>query len=240
MTSSPDSDLYPDVIAAGSLASALQQSATALGVDLGIDVIEQPSLLQAEVASVVANRGPARILLAANKRLFLIRGHLHEIVILSGSTPDLRLLVKAAEGWRAGASLREIERAAPILYISDLAESTERGPAEAVEARWRLEREFLGGSPAGFEELFNAAYAEPKLRQLWPFTSHRSFHFSRSTGYPGFRDVPYIDPIGDGRYRVTAPDGTLIGESGHPEDLVAMVVRNLPAGCGPATAERTA
>ena len=155
MSSSLDSDLYSDVIAAGSLVGVIQQAAASLGVDLGIDGGEQPSLLQAEVASVVPNRGPARVMLAAKERLFLISGFLYQIRILSGSTSDLELLVKVVEGWRTGASLREIERAAPIIHISDLAESTERGPAEAVEARWRLEREFLRGCPEGFEKLLS-------------------------------------------------------------------------------------
>jgi hypothetical protein len=208
-------------------------------VDLGIDVTQQTSLLQAEIISLAPNRGPLRVLLAKYERIFFIHGRWHQIELLSGDTSDLQLLVKAAEGWRAGASLREVERAAPILHITKLAEAHERGPAEAVEARWDLERDILEGCPDGFEELFNAAYAEPRLRQLYPLTSHWSFHFSRSTANPSLRDVPFIDPMGERRFQVRAPDGTVVGETGNAEEAVAIAVQHLSEDCGPATVGRT-
>ena len=60
---------------------------------------------------------------------------------------------------------------APGIRISEL-DAHERGPAEAVQARWNLERGMSNGGPDGFEELLEAAYAEPKLRQLYPLSSH--------------------------------------------------------------------
>jgi hypothetical protein len=56
-----------------------------------------------------------------------------------------------------------------------------------VQARWNLERGMSNGGPDGFEELLEAAYAEPKLRQLYPLSSHWTLHFSRSTGYATYR-----------------------------------------------------
>lgn len=155
--------------------------------------------------------------------------------ILHGATPELPVLVKAAAGWRTGVTLREIERMAPCIEISELDEAHERGPAEAVQARWNLERGMSDDGPDGFKDLLEAAYAEPKLRQLYPLSSHWTLHFSRSTGYARLRDVPFVDPISGGRYRINATTGDVIGEADTAQQAVAMVVAALPPSCGPAT-----
>ncbi|MBD0742426.1 hypothetical protein BG418_13175 [Streptomyces sp. CBMA152] len=81
------------------------------------------------------------------------------------------------------------------------------------------------------------AAAEPKLRQLYPFTSHWSLHFTTCTGFPYAWDVPFVDPLRDGRYRVCGPSrGTVIGEADTVAAAIAMVVAALPANCGPAVA----
>ncbi|MEU4220785.1 DUF6193 family natural product biosynthesis protein [Actinoplanes sp. NPDC026623] len=121
----------------------------------------------------------------------------------------------------------------------------DRTPAEAdelsiaVETRWTIYRQ--SAPPYVDHALIEAAYAEPRLRALFPFHSHRSLNFSRCTGFPYTHDVPVITPVA-GRYRVTgwetrSPRGPAdIGETGDPRDAVALVVANLPPGCGPAVA----
>jgi hypothetical protein len=88
--------------------------------------------------------------------------------------------------------------------------------------------------------LIEAAYADPQLRTLFPFHSHRTLNFSRCTDFPYTHDIPVITPLASGRYRVTwwqtrsAHIPAHIGETRDPHEAVAMVVARLPAGCGPA------
>jgi hypothetical protein len=235
----PDPDLYPDLIAAGGLAEAIRHVAADLAIDLGdIPRNDWAPFLEAEIPSPTPDRSYIRVNIGKDKRRFILNGSLHSVPILRGSTSELTVLVKAAAGWQTGMTLRGIERIAPCLDISELDEAHERGPAEAVQARWNIELGMCDGGPDGFRELLEAAYAEPKLRQLYPVSSHWTLHFSRSTGDVMLRDVPFVDPVRGGRYRVNATTGDVIGEADTAQQAVAMVVAALPPDCGPATIER--
>ncbi len=113
-----------------------------------------------------------------------------------------------------------------------------------VEARWQVfldGRCFVARQRPKLKPLITAAAQRPELRQLLPVISMQMMLcFSRSTGVPYTRDTPYVWVLGKGRYRVHAPDatadvpeGTVLGE-GDAETAVALVVANLPEGCGPA------
>lgn len=54
-------------------------------------------------------------------------------------------------------------------------------------------------------ELLDAAYAEPRLRQLFPWTGMGELHFSRRTGFGWTWDIPYIQPAAGGGYWVSGP-----------------------------------
>lgn len=126
----------------------------------------------------------------------------------------------------------------PRPTLPDLAAARELGPAEAVEARWqqlllvwqwhRVRREVLqpGGAYPDIVSLIEAAIAEPKLRQLYPFTSH-----------PWSVLAPSVEPLQDGRFRVRRPRSSdVIGFTHTADAAVSLVVDNLPAGLGPAVA----
>ncbi|MBT2456761.1 hypothetical protein J7E98_18770 [Streptomyces sp. ISL-86] len=89
-------------------------------------------------------------------------------------------------------------------------------------------------------ELVAAAYAEPKLRQLFPWVGMWELHFSRSTEHRFTWDIPYIGPRSAGAdhtgpYYVEGPSRSdRVGEAATARRAVAMVVERLPAGCGPA------
>ncbi|MDX3520540.1 DUF6193 family natural product biosynthesis protein [Streptomyces scabiei] len=83
--------------------------------------------------------------------------------------------------------------------------------------------------------LIKAAGAEPRLRQLYPVTSHFSLNFSSCTSYLWSIRVPSADPLHDGRFRVLHPRSPEVIGFAHTADAaVALVVDNLPAGLGPA------
>ncbi|WP_323379242.1 DUF6193 family natural product biosynthesis protein [Streptomyces durbertensis] len=200
-------------------------------------------LRTAGVTSTAPDRRPCRIHIGAESRWFIIDGWRQGVQLLSGSTSDLAELARAAAGWRSGARLREIEKVAPFIEVSELAEAHERGPAEAVTVRWRLlladlrqEADRLAAARWTLA-LAETASVEPRLRRLYPLTSHWSLHFSTCTGFPYSWDVPFVAPLGGGRYRVCGPSrGTVIGEAETAEQAIALVVAGLPVGCGPAVA----
>ena len=233
----PDPVLYPDLVAAGGLQAALRRAAADLGLDLG----EAPgSQAGADGRSgPAAHRQPLTIHLGSEQRSFIVSGWSRGVELVRGRTDDLSEVARAAAAWQSGASLHQLSDLCPFVTFGELAEAHERGPADAVAVKWRLLRESMrGGVPvATVRELVEAAFAEPKLRQLYPFTSHRSLHFTTCTGYPFTWVVPFVDPLLDGRFRVCGPSRrAVIGETDTAQEAVALVVRHLPADIGPAVA----
>ena len=74
----------------------------------------------------------------------------------------------------------------------------ERSTDAVVEAGWQAVRE--DGRVRA--ELLEAAYAEPRLRQLFPWTGMGELHFSRCTKWRWTWDIPYIQPAVGGTYQV--------------------------------------
>jgi hypothetical protein len=100
-----------------------------------------------------------------------------------------------------------------------------------VEAGWQVVRD--DGRVRA--ELLEAAYAEPRLRQLFPWTGMGELHFSRCTEPRWTWDVPFVQPAGGGTYSVSGPDRTqTVGLAATAREASAMVVERLPSGSGPA------
>lgn len=98
-----------------------------------------------------------------------------------------------------------------------------------AEAGWQAVRDD-GRVPT---ELLGAAYAEPCLRKLFPWTGMAELHFSRCTEWPWTWDVPYIAPAVGGGYRVSGPSRVeSVGPAATAREAVAMVVHRLPPGTG--------
>ncbi|MFF8787811.1 DUF6193 family natural product biosynthesis protein [Streptomyces sp. NPDC015125] len=138
--------------------------------------------------------------------------------------------------------------AKPVL--PDLAAAHERGPAAAVEVRWqqlilrwqwvheRHETCYPARPYPGVVPLLKAALAEPRLRQLFPFTSHHTLCFSSCTRHPYVLQVPSVDPLFDGRFRVRRPRSSyVIGYRETAEEAIALVTAHLPATLEPAVAQ---
>ncbi|KPI15700.1 hypothetical protein OK074_2145 [Actinobacteria bacterium OK074] len=107
-----------------------------------------------------------------------------------------------------------------------------------VEAQWRKLLATADGPDwlvEGFPRLVRAAYAEPRLRQLYPWTGMWELHFSRCTQWRHTWDIPYASPRQGGGYRVDGPGRSQhVGEVDTADEAMAMVVARLPPGCGPA------
>ena len=82
--------------------------------------------------------------------------------------------------------------------------------------------------------LIKAAMKRPELRQLFPFTSLNTLCFSRTTGYPFTMDCPSVASQGNGKYCVYAPSSHEIIGEGTIDEVIEIVIKNLPPNCGAA------
>jgi hypothetical protein len=131
----------------------------------------------------------------------------------------------------SGCSTGELASSFPFVQVQPTAAAYERG--EEVEMRWRKYLDSLGERFPELTAFVAAAAAEPKLRQLFPFTSLNRFCFSRCTGYPFTHDTPTVVPLGHNEYEVIGSSGESLGR-GNAADAVALAVAALPPSCGPA------
>lgn len=135
----------------------------------------------------------------------------------------------------------------PRPVLPDLAAARLLGPAEFVEVSWQrlllswraMRDHQLASRPdrpyPPIVPLLEAAYAEPRLRQLHPFTSHHSLNLSSCTEFPYLVQVPAVDPLPDGRFRVRlARSAGVLGWADTAEEAVALVAAHIPPGLGPA------
>ncbi|MET9663574.1 DUF6193 family natural product biosynthesis protein [Streptomyces sp. NPDC006510] len=235
-----DSDLYPDVVAVGSLAAALEQLAAELGVDLTVVPGDWGPRVSAGIASSVPERKPLSVHLGAESRWFGVSGWSRGVELITGATPDLADVVRAGAAWGQGRSLRELRTELPFLRSSERAEAHERGPDAVVELQWRMMREQAAEEPGftGFGELVEAAHAEPRLRQLYVFSSHWTLGFSSCTGYPSRNEVAIVPSYEGSPFRLKRHplSDDVLGEAATAEEAVALAVRHLPADLGPAVA----
>ncbi|MER5360860.1 DUF6193 family natural product biosynthesis protein [Streptomyces sp. NPDC002785] len=105
--------------------------------------------------------------------------------------------------------------------------------AEIVAEEWKtiLDSEDNLINPA----MPRAAYANPRLRELSPMVSHGALYLSRCIRFPWTHDVGTLFPRGGGGFMVIRQsNGTILGEPETVEEAVALIVANLPEGCGPA------
>jgi len=112
----------------------------------------------------------------------------------------------------------------------------DRGMTEemVVEKTWRPMLEGHPTARRGDLVVVEAAYAEPRLRVLFPFPSHGALHFHRNTQFPWSNDLPFI-ASGTQSYIVYAPQYSgVLGEVLTPREAAALVVAHLPYDCGPA------
>ncbi|MGW4893536.1 DUF6193 family natural product biosynthesis protein [Kitasatospora sp. NPDC004240] len=231
--------LYPDVAAHGGLGAALRAAAEAGGLTVPVESSESQPLGGATVMSPLAHRRPLSISSWAAERRWSIRGEesFQGMALVEGSTDDLAQLARAAHAWHEGAALEDIPRAAPFVRLTGRFEVPDQDLARLTESEWhhlRIEAEEQG---AAYRALIEAAYAEPVLRGLFPFTSHWVLRFSTSTR-PFMTAVgPCLFASGVDRYRVC---DDILGEhvldvATTPEKAVAAALHHLPARLGPIT-----
>lgn len=84
--------------------------------------------------------------------------------------------------------------------------------AGRVEAGWQEVQDDGRIQP----EVLEAAYSDPLLRVLFPWTGMGEFHFSHCAEKRWTWDIPYIGPAEDGGYWVLGPVAYRIGRKSGP------------------------
>jgi hypothetical protein len=229
IVSKTTNDLYPDLIAFGGLANALQSALREIGSALNVSELDK-GINFVVYASVESRSRFSQVYIAAEERLFLFDFWARGVMLAQGQTPHLAEMARAIDKWVASdCSTGDLAAAFRFVAVEPEAAAYERG--EEVEERWRCYiREIR------FPELVPfvaAASRRPELRQLFPYTSLNTFCFSRCTGYPFTRDTPFVQPVKEGQYEVVSASDVVLGR-GNAEEAAELVVANLPSGCGPA------
>jgi len=226
---------YPDVLAEGSLAAILQAVADAEGISLPVAVSEADPLYYATVASKVPHRNKLAVSAYTWKRWWSIRGEesFQGMELIGGDTDDLTQIVRAAQAWHEGAAPTEIRHAASFVHLSGRFEVPDNDPAQLAESEWQhLRTRAAEADWPEFQALVEAAYAEPALRALYPFTSHWTLRFSTNTR-PGITDLGlFLNAHRGGRYTLSNSlfESEILGEAVTAEELASVAVRHLPPG----------
>jgi uncharacterized protein DUF6193 len=77
--------------------------------------------------------------------------------------------------------------------------------------------------------------SQPRLRRLYPFTSHFALLFSSSISYPWTVQAGSIEALHNGRFKVRRRGpSAVIGEVETAEEAVTLVLELLPTGSEPA------
>ncbi|MEU9131325.1 DUF6193 family natural product biosynthesis protein [Kitasatospora sp. NPDC048540] len=240
---SPSADpavLYPDIAAEGSLGAALRAAAARDGHCVPFTVTNTDPLRHATVASTVPHRTPLAVSAWTVERRWSIRGcePFQGMALVEGDTADLAQIVRAAQAWHCGAELAEIHRAAPFVHLTGRFEVPDHDPVLLTESEWQHLRTEAGEVDwPEYHALVEAAYAEPALRGLYPFTSHWTLRFSTTTR-PHLTVVPICLAAAqrENRYTLSARYmGEVLVGTTTPEEAVAAAVRNLPSGVAPVT-----
>jgi len=247
-------DLYPDLVSAGGLVAALREALGKLPSLLAVDP-EQP-LIPLPFARVACESRFSQVLIAANERLFVVDFWSDGVCYGRAAFMSLTEAAYAINLWISEtATIATME--ARVNTFEPTAEGRSHEGGRAVDHQWEslLKRwigidERTGRSAESPTALIEVASKRPELRQLFPFTSLATLCFSRTTGYPFTDDCPHAVSIGNGRFRAYSPTYRtvrltsggidynkaiyeVIGE-GTAEEVVQMLVDNLPPNCGPA------
>ena len=173
--------LYPEVAQKGSLAAALQALAAGQGMSLTMDVTVSNPLRHATAPSVLSHREALRVSAWVFERRWRVCGFANNGIVVSGVTDDVNDVPAIVHAWAQGATLDEIDRAAGFDVLTGRFEVPDGNAADVIASEWQyMLKEARQADWAEYQALVEAAYAEPKLRELYPYTSHWALGFSET------------------------------------------------------------
>ncbi|MFI7411132.1 DUF6193 family natural product biosynthesis protein [Streptomyces sp. NPDC049627] len=241
MTRHPDpAVLYPDVAARGSLGAALQAFADESGLSVPFTAADSRPLGHALVGSRLPHRKALLVSAYVHERRWSVRGEesFQGMPLVQGDTDDLAQIARAAQAWYEGAALSDIREAAPFLRPTGRFEVPDHDPVRLTESEWQhMRTEASEQEWPAYHALVEAAYAEPALRALYPFTSHWTLRFSTTTRPSLTITGPCLLALGTDEYLVSKgfTGAGVLARATTAQEAVASAVHHLPSGLGPVT-----
>ena len=230
-------ELYPEIVEAGSFREAFRRQLAAISSPLAEYLVHYDQLPIQHVRLELQPRF-SQIYTAAQERLFMPDFWDHGVCVANAKSGDLEGIALAVDRWVTGEVLSIFDLAKQFPFVEPEARARSHENGTEVDDRWSayLEGGGLRSLHEDLPELVRVASQEPKLRQLFPYTSMRSLCFSRCTGYPFTRDTPWFTPVGDRRFQLhgvsKADDGR--PPEGSAEEVVRRAAESIPDTVGPA------
>ncbi|GII24278.1 DUF6193 family natural product biosynthesis protein [Planosporangium mesophilum] len=192
-----DPDLYPDLIRQGGLAAAMSDVARRNNIDLGTVGVHSRSG-RFNSAMIDSGRGTISVLLGAERRFFDVNIYGKTHPWARGATDDLTATVMVADAWRRGATLTELTGEFPFMSCTELAQAYESG--DPVTTQWQ--RLLEDGDLESIRPLLRAAYANSRIRSLFPVVSHTTLLRLARNPVDRSGDETWITQTSDDAYRV--------------------------------------
>ena len=234
----PDPLYYPDVAVAGDLRTALQNTFDAAGVPLRALHVSSPGWLRVGAEARAGDRH-VDVVMAKDGRVFLLRFWMRGMRMASGSTDDLDDTAAAISMFLSGVGVRQLGVSWPFVSFGGFAEAFAHGEHEAITYRWR---QYLDSPPArarymlDLRDFLTAALGEPRLRALFPFTSHQDLGFRRSVCDMPSPALAWVRPFGEGQYLIAGADRRQLYTAG-PVRRTIWGGEPVPGALGPAGAQ---
>jgi hypothetical protein len=226
---------YPDVVSAGSLRNALQNTFDGLGLRRQAAHVPAPGWFRTDAVVENGDRH-ANVHLTPGERTFAVDFWTSGMQMASGSASDLAHVAAAVDVFLGGADLRRLHAVWPFVEYHGLAEAFERGQPEAIDYIWR--RMLTDPPRHGLHDFLLAAADEPRLRALFPFTSHFDLGFRRFVRSPENPVLAWVRPCGDGHYLIAGPDRRQLYTPG-PTRRTMWNEEPVPGALGPAAARES-
>ncbi|MGW3324258.1 DUF6193 family natural product biosynthesis protein [Streptomyces virginiae] len=224
--------LYPDVAAHGSLAAALRAEAAAQGMSLPLAVTSSDPLRHATVTGVVPHRHSSYVAAWRHERKWGFWGSSNDRLMICGSTQDIRELPQVIRGWAEGAGLDEIRQAATFDLLTGRFEVPDKNPADVITSEWQwLLKDADRTDWPQYQALIESAHAEPKLRRLYPYSSHWALGFAEKPDSPYTPSFVSIgSPHGAGHYTIREwCNGPVLHHVTTAAEAIAIAVDRIPA-----------
>jgi hypothetical protein len=186
-------------------------------------------LRHATISSVLPHREALFVAAWHFERRWWIQGSANNGILVSGTTSDLRQLPAVVLGWAEGAALDDIAQAAPFDVLTGRFEVPDGDPASVIASEWQwLLKDAKESDWPEYEALIETAHAEPKLRKLYPYTSHWALSFS-ATPYPFTPSFATLLASRGGAYTVREWwNGATLAQVATLAEAISMAIDRLP------------
>lgn len=151
--------------------------------------------------------------------------------MINGVTDDLNHLPAVVLRWAEGASLDEIAKAAPFDVLTGRFEVPDNNSTDRIASEWQwLLKDAQDTDWPEYRSMIDAAYAKPRLRRLWPYTSHWALSFAEAPDYPFTPSFVSIQaPRGHGGYAIREWwNGPVLHEAATADEAISIAVDRIP------------